>query len=89
MGTPDIEIEDVISRLDEFVKLDSSEISDVYVHMSVVYAYSDYISEELRKQLEEEFIGMLYYYEENWEIKEVEETIPEETVVRKELVQKF
>lgn len=63
-------IKDKIKRLKEYTKVSSDEYSFVCSFLIRVYDYSDYISNQLKKNIEKEIEKKLKWYEENTKIVE-------------------
>lgn len=66
----------LVDRVRWYAEKEGCELYDVVHHLSQLYHYSDYISDELREKIIEEFKDLLYVYENDYELVEYKEIIP-------------
>ncbi len=85
------DIDEAIEWLEEIIEEDGTEVGESLQHLIHINNYSYCFSEEFNKEVEKEILKLAKFYDENFEMVEVEEIIaavPERVVKTKQLVEK-
>lgn len=82
------EVDEAIEWLEEIIEEDGTEVGESLQHLIYIHNYSYCFSEEFNKEVEKEILKLAKFYDENFEMVEVEETVPERVVKIKQLVER-